>query len=162
PLPFFGEIPHDWLKEQADYYEEVLTKPSDRILSAHILFQRIASQKCLKIHQVKYPEIPIPLIYRPKNGYKQNCLVQIPSSFEKKELVKNDIVYLPLNTLLDKFLKDILSPQCVWVIDENLAWDNLIYLAVGRVEYLSQLIRVEAPPLSPEIAQEIEKAKKKK
>ncbi|CAG8844516.1 28600_t:CDS:2, partial [Racocetra persica] len=25
PPPFFGEIPHDWLKEQADYYKEVLT-----------------------------------------------------------------------------------------------------------------------------------------
>jgi hypothetical protein len=45
---------------------------------------------------------------------------------------------------------------------ENLAWDNLIYLAVGRVEYLSQLIRVEVPPLPPEIAQEIEEAKKKR
>ncbi|CAG8848185.1 4290_t:CDS:1, partial [Racocetra persica] len=54
------------------------------------------------------------------------------------------------------------SPQRVWIIDENLAWDNLIYLAVGCVEYLNQLIRVEAPPLPPEIAQEIEKAKKKR
>ncbi|CAG8775506.1 5896_t:CDS:2, partial [Racocetra persica] len=25
PPPFFREMPHDWLKEQADYYEEVLT-----------------------------------------------------------------------------------------------------------------------------------------
>ncbi|CAG8812680.1 7209_t:CDS:1, partial [Gigaspora rosea] len=41
-------------------------------------------------------------------------------------------------------------------------WDNLIYLAVGRVEYLNQLIRVEVPPLPPEIAQEIEVAKKKR
>ncbi|CAG8831423.1 17010_t:CDS:1, partial [Racocetra persica] len=52
-------------------------------------------------------------------------------------------------------------PQCVWVIDENLVWDNLIYLAVGRVEYLSQLIWVEAPLLPSEIAQEIEKPKRK-
>ncbi|CAB5296467.1 unnamed protein product [Rhizophagus irregularis] len=121
----------------------------------------------------------------PRDGCKQNCLVQIPGSSEKKELVKNDIIHLPLNTLPDKFLKDVLAdkkvidwelgyamtihtsqgmtlkaPQHVWVIDENLAWDNLIYLAVGRVEYLSQLIRVEAPPLPPEIAQEIEEAKK--
>ncbi|CAG8624811.1 20545_t:CDS:2, partial [Racocetra persica] len=183
PPLFFGEMPHDWLKEQADYYEEL----SDRILSAHILSWKIASQKCLKIHQVKYPEIPIPLIYRPKDRRKQNCLVQIPGSSEKKELVKNDIIYLPLNTLPDKFLKDILVNkkvidwelgyamtihtsqgmtlkllQHVWVIDENLAWDNLIYLAVGRIKYLSQLIRIEAPPLSSEIAQEIEEAKKKK
>ncbi len=54
------------------------------------------------------------------------------------------------------------APQSVWIIDKNLAWDNLIYLAVGHVEYLSQLIRVEAPPLPPEIAQEIEEAKKRK
>ncbi|CAG8726871.1 6275_t:CDS:1, partial [Cetraspora pellucida] len=54
------------------------------------------------------------------------------------------------------------SPQRVWIIDENLAWDNLIYLAVGHVEYLNQLIQVEAPPLPPEIAQEIEEAKKKR
>ncbi|CAG8837293.1 11242_t:CDS:1, partial [Racocetra persica] len=123
----------------------------------------------------------------PRDGCKQNCLVQISGLSEKKELVKNNIEYLPLNTLSDKFLKDILadkkvidwelgyamtihtsqgmtlkSPQCVWVIDENLAWDNLIYLAVGRIKYLSQLIQVEAPPLPSEIAQKIEEEKKKK
>uniref|UniRef100_U9SQV8 Uncharacterized protein n=1 Tax=Rhizophagus irregularis (strain DAOM 181602 / DAOM 197198 / MUCL 43194) TaxID=747089 RepID=U9SQV8_RHIID len=166
-------------------YLEGEWKPSDRILSAHLLSRRIASQKCLELHQAKYPNVLIPLIYRPRDGRKQNCFVQIPSSSEKKELVKNDIIHLPLNTLPDKFLKDVLAdkkvinwelgyamtihtsqgmtlkaPQRVWVIDENLAWDNLIYLAVGRVEYLSQLIRVEAPPLPPEIAQEIEEAKK--
>ncbi|CAG8705244.1 3294_t:CDS:2, partial [Gigaspora rosea] len=221
PPPFFGEMPHNWLKEHADYYEEVLTDyrakcpklrelkkamrrqnnriqsklfrgilptiekwerlekewtPSDRILSAHILSRRIASQKCLELHQIKYPEIPIPLIYRPRDGRKQNCLVPIPGSSEKQELVKNDIVYLPLNMLPEKFIKDILSeekildwnlgyamtvhttPQRVWVIDEHLAWDNLIYLAVGRVEYLNQLVRIEGPPLPPEI----EEAKNKK
>ena len=86
------------------------------------------------------------LIYRPRDGRKQNCLVLISDSSEKKELVKNDIIYLLLNTLSDKFLKDILAdkkvidweleytmtiytsqemtlkaPQHVWVIDENLA-----------------------------------------
>ncbi len=232
PPPFFGEMPHDWLKERADYYEEVLTdyrakcsrlqelkkkmrrqnnrvqsdlfrealpvsekweyleaewKPSDRILSAHLLSRRIASQKCLELHRAKYLNVPIPLIYRPRDGRKQNCLVLIPGSSEKRELVKNDIIYLSLDALPDEFLKDMLAdkkvidwelgyamtihtsqgmtlkaPQRVWVIDENLAWDNLIYLAVGRVEYLSQLIRVEAPPLPPEIAQEIEEAKKKR
>ncbi|CAG8838656.1 17699_t:CDS:10, partial [Gigaspora margarita] len=102
------------------------------------------------------------------HGCKQNCLVQISSSSEKKELVKNDIIYLPLNTLSDKFLQGMLgkekaidwelgytmtihtsqgmtlkAPQRVWVIDEHLAWDNLIYLAVGHVEYLGQLIQIE-------------------
>ncbi|RHZ71199.1 hypothetical protein Glove_261g43 [Diversispora epigaea] len=37
-------------------------------------------------------------------------------------------------------------------------WDNLIYLVVGRVEYLNQLIRIEGPPLPPEI----EEARNKK
>ncbi|CAG8820370.1 13847_t:CDS:1, partial [Racocetra fulgida] len=150
PSPFFGEMPHNWLKEHADYYEEVLTdyqakcpklhelkkgmrrknnwvqselfrgaipvikkwkylekkwSPSDQILSAHRLSRRLASQICLKLHYTKYSEIPIPLIYRPKDGRKQNCLVPIPGSSEKRELVKNNIIHLPLNTLSDKFLQ---------------------------------------------------------
>jgi hypothetical protein len=28
--------------------------------------------------------VPIPLIYRPRDGRKQNCLVQIPGSSEKR------------------------------------------------------------------------------
>src|ERR1044072_8840351 len=104
PLYIYFEV---LLKEQADYYEEVLTdywakcsrlqelkkkmqwqnnrvqldlfrkafpitekwkylksewKPSDRILSAHLIFQRIAFQRCLKLHRKKYPNVPIPLI----------------------------------------------------------------------------------------------------
>ncbi|CAG8537856.1 26269_t:CDS:2 [Gigaspora rosea] len=95
PPPFFGEIPHDWLKERTEYYKKVLTdyrakcsrlqelkkkmrrqnnrvqsdlfhkalsvakkwkyleaewKPSDHILSAYILSQRIAFHKCLELH----------------------------------------------------------------------------------------------------------------
>ncbi len=200
-------MPHDWLKEWADYYEKILTdywakcprlqelkkkmwwqnnrvqsdlfrkalpvtekweyleaewKPSDRILLAHLLSRRIASQKCLELYQAKYLNVPIPLIYRPRDGRKQNCLVPIPGLSEKKELVKNDIIHLLLNTLPDKFLKDMLADkkvidwelgyamtihisqgmifkasQRVWIINKNLAWDNLIYLAVGCVEYLS-------------------------
>ncbi|PKB96351.1 hypothetical protein RhiirA5_434977 [Rhizophagus irregularis] len=148
PPLFFEEMPHSWLKERADYYEEqnnrvqsdlfceVLPvtekweylegewKPSDRILSAK------------RWTQTKLPCSDSQLI-------------------QKKELVKNDIIHLPLNTLPDKFLQDMLekekaidwefgyamtihtsqgmtlkSLQRVWVIDKNLAWDNLIYLTV--------------------------------
>ena len=88
----------------------------------------------------------IPLIYRPRDGCKQNCLVLIPGSSEKRELVKNDIIYLSLDALPDEFLKDMLADkkviywtlryamtihtsqgmtlkasQRVWVINENLA-----------------------------------------
>ncbi|CAG8831916.1 26305_t:CDS:2, partial [Racocetra persica] len=145
PSPFFGEMPHNWLKEHADYYEEVLTDyctkysklcelkklcehlkkewtSLDCILSAYRLSRRIASQKCLELYHIKYPDLP------------------------KQELVKNDIVHLPLNTLPEKFIKDIWMTlealQRVWVIDEHLA----------------QLIRIEGLPLPPEI----EEAKNKK
>ncbi|CAI2181899.1 908_t:CDS:2 [Funneliformis geosporum] len=122
PLPFFGEMPHNWLKEQADYYEKA------------------------------------------KRWTQTNCLVPIFGSSKKKELVKNDIIHLPLNTLLDKFLKDMLADkkvidwelgyamtiytsqgmtlkasQSVWVIDENLVWDNLIYLAIEEAKKNRQL-----------------------
>ena len=86
-------------------YLEAEWKPSDRILSAHLLSRRIASQKCLELHQEKYPNVLIPLIYRPRDGRKQNYLVPIPGSSEKKELVKNDIIHLPLNTLPERILK---------------------------------------------------------
>ncbi|CAG8768669.1 25570_t:CDS:2, partial [Gigaspora rosea] len=76
-----------------------------------------------------------------KDERKQNCLVLIPGSSEKKG-ARNDIK----------------ASQCIWIIDENLVWDNLIYLAIGRVEYLSQLIQIEGPSLPPEI----EAAKNKK
>uniref|UniRef100_U9UIP5 Uncharacterized protein n=1 Tax=Rhizophagus irregularis (strain DAOM 181602 / DAOM 197198 / MUCL 43194) TaxID=747089 RepID=U9UIP5_RHIID len=35
------------------------------------------------------------------------------------------------------------APQSVWVIDENLAWDNLIYLAVGQIEEAKKNRRLE-------------------
>ena len=51
-------------------YLEAEWKPSDRILSAHLLFRRIAFQKCLELHQAKYLNVPIPLIYRPRDERK--------------------------------------------------------------------------------------------
>ncbi len=55
----------------------------------------------------------IPLIYRSRDKHKQNCLILISSSFKKKELVKNNIINLLLNTLSDKFLKDMLADKKV-------------------------------------------------
>ena len=36
----------------------------------------------------------------------------------------------------------IADPQMVWIIDDYLQWSNLAYLAVSRVEHLSQLERL--------------------
>ncbi|CAG8749799.1 10325_t:CDS:2, partial [Dentiscutata heterogama] len=46
------------------------------------------------------------------------------------------------------------------VIDWKLGYAMTIH-TIGCVEYLNQLIWVEAPPLPPEIAQKIEETKKK-
>ena len=43
----------------------------------------------------------------------------------------------------------VASPQKVWIIDDFLQWSNLAYLAVSRVEYLSQLEREVCPPPPP-------------
>ena len=94
-------------------YLEAEWKPSDHILSAHLLSRRITSQKCLELHQAKYLNVLILLIYRPRDRRKQNCLVLIPGSSEKRELVKNDIIYLFLDTLSDEFLKDMLTDKKV-------------------------------------------------
>lgn len=113
----------------------------------------------------------------------KTVLFQFLVQQKKQELVKNNIVYVSLNTLPKAFIEDILkeekifdwnlgyamtvhtsqgmtleAPQWVWVIDKHLAWDNLIYLTVGLVEYLSQLIQIEDPLLPSEI----EKARNKK
>src|SRR5271170_4022880 len=165
---------YGWLKEHANYYEEVLTdyqakcpelrelkkrmqrltnriqselfreallatelwehleaewNPSDRILSVHRLSRRVASQNCLELHRAKCPNVPIPLLYRPRDGRKQNCLVSLPGSSEKKELVKNEIVYLPLNMLPDKFLKDVLADKKV--IDWELGYAMTIHTSQG-------------------------------
>ncbi|CAG8710488.1 13884_t:CDS:10, partial [Racocetra persica] len=96
---------------------------SDRILSAYRLFRRLASQICLKLHCTKYPEIPIPLIYRPKDGCKQNCLVLIPGSSEKRELA----------------------------IDWELGYAMTIHTSQGMTLKASQRVWIEGPSLPPEI-----------
>ena len=78
---------------------------------------------------------------------------------DQQELVLNDVVEVPLKFAdedldgklgLDWALEYALTvhssqgltvadPQKVWIIDDYLQWSNLAYLAVSRVEYLSQL-----------------------
>ena len=85
---------------------------------------------------------------------------------DQEELVLNDVVQVGLKyarQVLDgKWGQDwalgyaltvhssqgltVADPQTVWIIDDYLQWSNLAYLAVSRVEYLSQLQRVVCPP----------------
>ncbi|KAF0484340.1 hypothetical protein F8M41_023025 [Gigaspora margarita] len=154
PLPFFREMPQNWLKEYADYYEEVLTDyrakcPKLRELKKAMrhknnqiqskLFRGILPtiEKWERLEKEWTPSDhpPVPLIYRPRDERKQNCLVPIPGSSEKQELVKNDIVHLPLNTLPKKFIKDILTEEKI------LDWD----LGYAMTVHTSQGMTLEAP-----------------
>ncbi|CAG8444700.1 11616_t:CDS:10 [Ambispora gerdemannii] len=109
------------------------------------LKRRIASQKCRELHRIKYSDAQLLLIYKQRDGRKQNCLVPIPDSSEKQELVKTDIDLGYAMTVHTSQGMTLEAPQRVWVIDEHLAWDNLIYLAIDHVEYLNQLMWIEEP-----------------
>ncbi|CAG8718258.1 20491_t:CDS:10, partial [Cetraspora pellucida] len=145
PLPFFGEMPHNWLKECANYYEEVLTDYrakcpklrelkkekwkrlekewtlSDHILSAHHLSQRIVSQNCLELYCIKYSDLSVPLIYRPRDECNKTALFQF----------LNLGYAMTVHTSQEMTLE---APQWVWVIDEHLIWNNLIYLAIEEAK----------------------------
>ena len=111
-----------------------------------------------------------PLLYRPKDTRRQNIMVTIPGSLlygrpDQQKLVLTDVVEVPLKyarEVLDgKWGQDwalghaltvhssqgltVADPEKVWIVDVYLQWSNLAYLAVSRVEYLSQLERVVCP-----------------
>ena len=111
------------------------------------------------------------LLYRPEDTRRKNIMVTIPGPSQdgrpnQQQLVLNDVVEVPLKyareVLGGKWDSDwalgygitvhssqgltIADPQKVWIIDDYLQWSNLAYLAVSRVEHLSQLERVVCEP----------------
>ena len=207
PPPIMGQMPHNWLKERTDYYEEILIDhrakdnklkelkrqmrlksdteqcalmrealpnilfcktfleqwtPLDLILVSRQEARDKMQSVLLEQHKTKYKNQLVPLLYHPKDSRKQNILVQIPGTERKEELVLNDIVGVSIEAA-EKAIqtKDwrlgyaitvhssqgltIKMPQKVWIIDDYLTWSNLAYLAVSRVEYLHQLVRVKMP-----------------
>ena len=207
PPPIVGEMPDNWLKEHADYYEEVDTDyrakdevlrslknemrfkpdseqctkmrkalpnalscklflerwtPGDLILASRQKIRDELQSQLFELHKTKFSKKRMPLLYHPKDSRKQNISVQIPGTDRKENLVLNDIVGVPIDAVESAIeTKDwglgyaitihssqgltIKAPQKVWIIDEYLTWCNLAYLAVSRVEYLHQLVRVEIP-----------------
>jgi len=207
PPPIMGQMPHNWLKERTDYYEEILIDhrakdnklkelkrqmrlksdteqcalmrealpnilfcktfleqwtPLDLILVSRQEARDKMQSVLLEQHKTKFKNQLVPLLYHPKDSRKQNILVQIPGTERKEELVLNDIVGVSIEAA-EKAIqtKDwrlgyaitvhssqgltIKMPQKVWIIDDYLTWSNLAYLAVSRVEYLHQLVRVKMP-----------------
>ena len=110
----------------------------------------------------------MPLLYRPKDTRRQNIMVTIagPLLDGRRDQQELEVPLKYVREVLDgKWGQDwalgyaltihlsqgltVTSPQKVWIIDDFLQWSNLAYLAVSRVEYLSQLERVVSPHPPP-------------
>ena len=147
-------------------------KPCDLILTSRLKVRDRAQKLLFEIHEEYFPDTSVPLLYRPEDNRRQDIKVTIPGPLlldgrpDQRELVLNDVVEVPL-----KYAREVLGgkwgpdwalgyaltvhssqgltihgPQKVWIVDDFLQWSNLAYLAVSRVEYLSQLERVVCPP----------------
>ena len=117
-------------------------------------------KKLFLLHKEKFPNEPVPLCYRPKDTRKQNILENIPGQDEQREIVLNNIVEVDLSVVEDAiaatnspwrlgYASTIHSSQgltitdtILCIIDNDIQWDNLIYLAVTPVRRMSQLRRV--------------------
>ena len=147
-------------------------KPCDLILTSRLNVRDRAQKLLFERHEEYFPETSVPLLYRPEDTRRQSIIVTIPGPSpegrpNQQELVLNDVVEVPL-----KYAREILGgmwgsdwalgyaitvhssqgltiadPQKVWIIDDYLQWSNLAYLAVSRVEHLSQLQRGPVEPL---------------
>ena len=143
-------------------------KPTDMVVSSRKIIRDGISSQLFKIHQKKFPNELVPLCYRPKNTRLQNILVDIPGSKkngiqQQQQLVLNDIVFVNIHAVEDALNMDnspwilgyaatihssqglTITDTIVWIIDNYIEWDNLIYLAVSRVRRITQLRRVILP-----------------
>ena len=144
-------------------------KPCDLILISRLKVGDRAQKLMFERHKEYFPETSVPLLYRPGDTRRQNIMVTIPGPSpegrpNQQEPVLN-VVEVPL-----KYAPEVLGgmwgsdwalgfhssqgltiadPQKVWIFDDYLQWSNLAYLAVSRVEHLSQLERVVCPPPPP-------------
>ena len=145
-----------------DRFVEAWT-PSDLILTSRQKVRNQAQGLLFRRHKDQFQDTLVPLLYHPKDSRKQNIQVSIPGTDRREELVLNDIVDVSIEAAEAAIQTDdwrlgyaltvhssqgltIHDPQKVWIIDDYLQWSNLAYLAVSRVEHLSQLERVTVPP----------------
>ena len=149
-------------------------KPCDLILTSRLKVRDWAQKLLFERREEYFPDISVPLLYRPEDTRRQNNIVTIdgPSPEgrpNQQKLVLNDVVEVPLKyarevlggrwgsdwalgyaiTVHSSQGLNIADPLKVWIIDDYLQWSNLAYLVVSGVEHLSQLERVVCPPPSP-------------
>ena len=142
-------------------------KPCDLILTSRLKVRDRAQKLLFERHEEYFPETSVPLLYRPEDTRRQNIMVTIPGPSpegrpNQQELVLNEVVEVPLKytreviggmwgsdwafgyaiTVHSSQGLTIADPQKVWIIGDYLQWSNPAYLAVPRVEHLSQLQRV--------------------
>ena len=146
-------------------------KPCYLILTSRQKVRDRAQRLLFERYEKYFPDTSVPLLYRPKDTRRQNIMVTIPGPSlldgrpDQEELILNDVVQVGLKyarEVLDgKWGQDwalgyaltvhssqgltVADPQKVWIIDDYLQWSNRAYLAISRVEYLSQLERVVCP-----------------
>ena len=135
--------------------------PHDLILASRQKVRDRAQQLLIQRHKEHFSGTPVPILYHPKDGRKQNIMVTIPGTDEKEKLVLNDVVDVTMEaaeqavqtpdwrlayalTIHSSQGLTIQNPQRVWILDDYLQWSNLVYLAVSRVERINQLQRVKA------------------
>ena len=145
--------------------------PDDLMVVSRTAVRDQAQKLLLARHKEFFPNAHVPLLYHPKDTRKQNIHVTIPGTDEKDALVLNDIVKVSIEAAERAIQTEdwrlgyamtvhlsqgltIENPQKVWIIDDYLQWSNLAYLAVSRVEYLSQLERIAVPPNEGTVARQ--------
>ena len=158
--------------------------PDDLMVVSRTAIRDQAQKLLLERHKTHFPNVQVPLLYHPKDTRCQNIIVPIPGTNEEEQLVLNDVVKVSIEAAEQAIQTEdwrlgyamtvhssqgltIKDPQKVWIVDDYLQWSNLAYLAVSRVEYMTQLQRVAVPPAEEtEIRQptehEIRKAIQKK
>ena len=138
--------------------------PEDLIVTTRKAVRDRAQKLLFEHHKKAFTNRPVPLLYYPRDTRRQNVQVPIPGSEDHQELVLNDVVQVSIEAAegeLSRAVTDwrfgyamtahstqgltVKNPQKVWIIDDNMQWSNLAYLAVWRVEYMSQLTRVVQP-----------------
>ena len=86
-------------------------RPNDLIIASRKIVRDTLQKKFFELHKEKFPEMPVPLCYRPVDTRKQNIEVEIPgrrteSGTEKQILVLNDIVLVDINVVEDSLRAD--------------------------------------------------------
>ncbi|MEW8688574.1 MAG: hypothetical protein AB2556_22400, partial [Candidatus Thiodiazotropha sp.] len=118
-------------------------KPRDLILTSRQVRDR-AQMLLFERHEKHFPDVPVPLLYRPMDTRRQNIMVTIPGLLvldgwpDQQKLVLNDVVEMPFQNareVLDgKWDQDwalgyaitvhssqgltIADPKKVWIIDD--------------------------------------------